>query len=141
MKTLGWGPIRHFKPDEFQDPDRMCATLVRQLDDMRERAGRQVRIHCSFELRDTDFSWHSYHRAVDCHIEGLHWFDQLLMACWFPFTGVGAYPWWNNPGLHLDSRPIQAAARWLSPAKGVYLPLNWASLAGYLKDPEAWKRT
>ena len=36
------------------------------------------------------------------------------------FGGVGFYPWWNNPGFHIDHRPFDKYQRWLSPKEGLY---------------------
>jgi hypothetical protein len=38
------------------------------------------------------------------------------------FNGVGLYPFWNNPGLHVDLR--QKPARWGRNAAGIYVALN-----------------
>jgi hypothetical protein len=44
------------------------------------------------------------------------------------FNGLGFYTYWENPGLHLDTRPRQHKldfdARWMSPAPGVYKPID-----------------
>lgn len=39
------------------------------------------------------------------------------------FTGIGAYPYWHNPGLHVDLGP--ARGHWYEPMEGrPYLALN-----------------
>lgn len=44
-----------------------------------------------------------------------------LSACRYPFTGIGAYPFWApRPGLHLDTKARPLRAFWWVDAAGVY---------------------
>jgi hypothetical protein len=84
----------------------MSAALVVGLDRLRYFVQKPIIIHCGYEARDSG-GWHPHGRAVDLHIEGLHIIEQFLAAARFDiFTGIGLYPWWNYPGLHLDNRPL-----------------------------------
>jgi uncharacterized protein YcbK (DUF882 family) len=130
-----WEQIRHFTPAEkWGDPYAMDLDLVLALDQLREDTGRRVVVHCGREDRPS--GWHPTGRAVDIHINGMDLVDQYLAAERYPaFTGIGVYPWWNNPGLHLDTRPLetgQQGARWGSTGEGVYVPMDSHFLMGNL---------
>lgn len=131
MSGVGWHHVRpHFSPTEkWGDKDKIDARLVFALFDIREHTGRKVIIHCGWEPRKKP-SWHSLYRAVDFHIDGLHVADQFLICSRYDvFNGLGAYPFWHNPGIHADTRPHKLQhrpeARWISTAAGVYVPLTW----------------
>lgn len=131
MSAVGWHYARpHFSPlENWGDPDRIDARLVFALFDIREHTGRKIIIHCGYEPRQKP-SWHSSYLAVDFHINNLHVADQFLLCSRYDvFNGLGAYPWWNNPGIHADTRPNKLRhrpeARWISTGAGMYIPLTW----------------
>ena len=131
-----WGTIEHFTPGEkWGNPEKMETRVVYELDALRRYVDRPIHIHCGFEERTTG-GYHYYGMAVDFHIEGMHMVDQFLAASRFDgFNGLGLYPYWNKPGLHVDCRSKQqryfADARWLSPSKGAYVPLDRETLWRY----------
>ena len=133
-----WKAIRHFRPDspndKWGDPYKMSHRLIFTLDNLREHVGKRINVHCAWESRNTG-GWHPSGNAVDIDIEGLHVVDQYLAASRFDsFNGIGVYPWWRNPGLHLDDRPystkLQEDSRWASTSAGIYVPLDWEFLKG-----------
>lgn len=122
-----WKVVHYFKPEEFGAID-MDGILIYTLDNMRKFVNKKVIIHCGYEERTTG-GYHPKKCAVDLHIEGLNVIDQFLVACRFDnFNGIGIYPYWNSPGLHLDTRPKNLCklydSRWGCNRQGTYVPLN-----------------
>ena len=131
MKTLPafWKTIKHFKPygpDNFGDPYRISRLTVFTLDKFRDYVGKPIHVHCGYEKRKKG-GWHPKGYAVDIHVEGMHVVDQYLAAERFDaFNGIGVYPNWHNPGLHLDTRPhdkTEFDARW-----GCWEPEDYVAL-------------
>lgn len=123
-----WEEIKYFDPtvDNFGDSEKMDYELVLSLDAYRDFIKKPVIVHCGWENRDKGY--HPKGKAVDCHAEGVSVFEQFLTAIRFKsFRGIGVYPWWNKPGLHLDTRyrgkhdPISL---WGSIAPGEYVKLT-----------------
>ena len=132
MTPALWRQVKHFSPDatidNWGDPYKMDVNLVFGLMEMRIYTGRAILVHYGCEKRPSGY--HPPGMAVDINIVGLHVVDQFIVAGRFEvFNGIGVYPWWNSQGLHLDTRPIkdrfQPEARWASPSKGIYVPLDW----------------
>lgn len=133
--TLKWWNenIRHFDPEEFTtwpgiSPnerirttlDYMNPLLGLKLDALREYVGKPIIIHEGYaESGHSENSAHYFGNAVDLHIEGLNLIEQYLVAERFLWGGLGLYPEWNTPGLHLDIREAGAylsykrAKRWM----------------------------
>lgn len=138
MTNLRWCDVKHFKPKEFtykgkDVSNEMDYYLINRLDQFREMVGKPIVIHSSY--RESDTGYHGTGEAVDFHIAGINVFDAFLLAEKSGlFGGIGVYPNWNNPGLHLDIR--QKPSRWgcWTPTdpkkKNIYVPL----------DSEFWKR-
>ena len=101
-----WGIVDHFKTCEnWGDYRKMNVRLIFWLDALRRSVGMPIVIHNGYEEDGhEDGSQHYQGKAVDLHIEGLTVEEQMWEAMSFPFTGMGMYPFWNNPGLHLDTR-------------------------------------
>lgn len=135
---VDWTRVRHFRRDEWRmDPEAILPATVYLLDEMREAAGRPIVIHVA---ADDDRRAHvpgSSHyatefapaTAVDFHIVGMPLLDQWLLAERFPWRGLGIYPFWANPGLHCDLRPVgrehqQMGHRWWRDAEGRYRPID-----------------
>lgn len=129
MTPKDWEKIKCFNLQEnWGDPYRVHKELIFKLDAMREFCKKPIIIHCAFKT--TGHSKQGYHplgMAVDWHIEGMSLLDQFILASRF-FTGIGVYPFWNNPGIHGDIRPItkitDPEARWWRTKSGQYLPLS-----------------
>ena len=141
ITELDWDDVRHFKPKEFKYPDYLEQKLIFAFDDLRDYVDRKFIVHCDFDFRK---GWHSEGFAIDGHFENMHPFDQYEAACRFDdFNGIGFYLWWNNPGIHGDTRPrnkTEHDARWFSPYrekvkgvwKPVYKPITAENLRKYL---------
>ena|SRR6266850_141312 len=131
-----WSTIRHFQRGEFvKDPDKVAWDTVLLLDEMRDVIGSPIHIHIAWDDsgHSTDSSHYTDSRdfatAVDLHFEGLSLLDQWLFAERFPWNGIGLYPYWDHPGLHVDLRRLgrdhpHLGKRWWRDAAGVYQPLN-----------------
>ena len=125
MTPEQWKTILFFNPekDKFGDPGKMDYRLLKALDRLRAYADKPIMIHCGYESRP--MGYHPRGMAVDCHIVGLSLFDQFILALRFKdFTGIGVYPFWNNPGLHLDIREVPIRAVWGSTGRGEYTALT-----------------
>lgn len=128
--SINWKAIKWFKPSEFNYPDKLEPELLDALDIFRTMVNRRIFNHSDY--RPGDSGQHGLGKAVDIHIEGLHVIDQYFLAEKSGlFTGIGVYPYWNNPGIHLDIRTLsagQAGSRWLRNAAGIYVGLNWQNI-------------
>lgn len=124
---VDWTVVKFFKPTEFgQYADEMDAQLIYRIDKLRVQANRPIRINDHF--RPGDKGQHGLGKAVDIVIMGMSLLDQYLLAEKSGlFTGIGLYPYWNTPGIHLDVRDVklgEPGARWGRNAAGVYVALN-----------------
>lgn len=119
----------HFKPEEFGDGwGKLDIVLLLALDSLRSLIGVPVVIHkegiVSSRAASPD-SQHPHGRAVDCHAVGISLAEFWLVAERFPvFRGIGIYPFWANPGLHLDTRPTVLRKRWWRDSDGRYHPVT-----------------
>lgn len=89
---------------------------------LRERLGAPMIVHAGYASHGhAGKSLHYEGRALDFHVPNvsprrvLQVIDEL--GC---FNGVGWYPFWNNPGFHIDNRPAESYQRWRSPKEGIY---------------------
>lgn len=126
---IDWQKVKFFKPTEaWGNPDKLNPALVYALDALRAMTGRKITINNAY--RAGDDKEHGKGNAADIVIEGLSVIDQLIAAERTRlFTGIGIYPYWNKPGLHVDVRdlkPGEHGARWARNEKGVYVALDWA---------------
>ena len=121
-----WKDIPNFSPKEF-GTIQMARKLIYTLQDMRDYTGRKINIHSGFRLGKTGY--HPLKMAVDLDIEGLHVIDQYLIAERFDaFNGIGVYPNWNSPGIHVDVRPYTKHgidSRWGCFESGKYVRLDY----------------
>jgi uncharacterized protein YcbK (DUF882 family) len=119
--------LKYFTRDEaWGDPDKMDHLLLYTLDDLREYVKKPIHVHCGFESRGTG-GFHPLGLAVDLHIENASLWEQFEAAIRFPFRGIGVYPRWNSPGLHLDMRPLPSGsprALWACVKPGVYVDVT-----------------
>ena len=107
-----WGNLEHFYQTEaWGDWMEMDVRLLFCLDRLRARLGRRINIHCGYEQSGhSPRSFHKYGMAVDFDVEGTklsELFDlyRFFQSNWY-FGGIGVYPFWNNPGIHLDVGPV-----------------------------------
>lgn len=126
MDELFWDEIEYFDKDEnWGDWRKVNPYLIKFLDKFRKLVGMPVYINNAYSAGSghNKKSKHYLGEAADIHIKGMNVVDQYLMAekCGL-FNGIGVYPFWNNPGLHVDIRT--KPARWGRNAAGVYVELN-----------------
>lgn len=129
MIKTDWSKVKFFKPEEFNEPDKMDPMIVYSLDRLREIVGRPIIINKDEgTYRPGDKGQHGLGKAVDGFILGLSLIDQFLISEKTRlFSGLGLYPYWNRPGLHWDVRDLQPhepAARWGRNAAGIYVKLD-----------------
>lgn len=137
MNVAAWKMIHNFSWHEFNEPMKMDQDLLFKLDTMRTWVGRPFIVHASYEAEGhAADSLHPYGKAVDGHFEGLTAIEQYMLAEQFNWGGLGFYPHWNQPGLHLDTRfvpPGEKAARWWRDADGIYQPVDLATISDLLR--------
>ncbi len=127
-EQMDWSRIRHFTPDEFDDPNypgshqMMDPLTIIRLDQLRHQTGWKIITHNKFGLRScvcVDKDGHassSLHypphcSAVDFHFDtGIDPRAQVMKVLRSGFTGIGIYyDWhWDNlalpVGFHVDGR-------------------------------------
>lgn len=136
-----WARVRYLTREEWrEDPDRVNPELVYLLDDFRAAVGKPVILHEVWASSGhLPGSSHYTGDAVDCHVAELNLIDQWLAAERFPFVGIGLYPFWVQPGLHLEVRPSgevpSRGRRWWRDAEGRYRPLDRQALTMLLLVP------
>ena len=117
--------------------DDMCKELMLKVQGMREYANVPIIIHCGYELSGhSPDSQHYKKKALDLHMVGLSLADQFLIATRFNFGGLGAYPYWNSPGLHVDTRiipPGKKANRWWRDKDGSYKSIRPSDVLSWMK--------
>lgn len=139
MKKADWNGLDHFTVDEkWGDPYKMDRDLLYLLEYMRILLRRPFIVHCGYQHRPKKpTSQHNYGTAADGHVKGMAFknvvdlFLQSLetltigeVRMLFPkfmagkykdylvadYIGLGIYPHWNRPGIHIDTRLYRA--RW-----------------------------
>ena len=127
--ALDWSKIEFFKREEWvTDPDKVHPDVVYLMDEMRKVAGRPIIIHVAWEpAGHVEGSAHYLGLAVDFHFSGWPLLDQWLFVERFPWEGIGVYPHWNTPGLHVDlyrNKPFRDGRRWWRDVKGKYRAID-----------------
>ena len=131
-----WSSLRHFKRGEFiKDPDKLSWDVILLLDEMRDAAQCPIRIHVGYD--DSGHVVDSGHYAVardfavavDLHFEGWSLLKQWLWAERYTWNGIGLYPHWQHPGLHVDLRRIgrehsNLGRRWWRDKDGIYKAID-----------------
>lgn len=134
--------MRYFRPDEFGPGwGRLDLELLQALDELRELVDAPIVIHADgiVSPRTQLDSQHPLGRAVDCHAVGLPLLDFWLAAERLPaFRGIGLYPYWTHPGLHLDTRRDRRRARWWRDREGRYRALDASALRALMKEDGLW---
>ena len=132
MTNLDWCDIKHFKPSEFSEPNKMDYHFINRLDKFREMIDKPIIIHSSY--RNDPKSKHFEGIAVDMHVVGVDLMDMFLLAEKSDlFKGIGVYPNWNNAGLHIDMRRTEA--RW-----GCWTPTGVEKKGYVVLNSDFWKR-
>ena len=104
--------LSRLSPHEFSHPEMLDTRLLVMLDAMivtetRYHPGLRFIVHSDY--RPGDKGEHGMGRAIDGHFEvageALPVVLQFIMACRYSFSGIGMYPFWHVPGIHIDVRP------------------------------------
>jgi uncharacterized protein YcbK (DUF882 family) len=126
MRNASWKTLNYFTKKEFRkDPNKVHPEIPHLCDAIRERctivvpAPADVKMILHVVWDDTGHSSKSYHykekaMAVDFHIVGVPLPLQYTILTSFRQIGaLGFYPWWNNPGWHMDIRRNDRRIEWL----------------------------
>ena len=114
--------IKHFKPSEFSEPEKISHELLCRLDALREYLGLSIMITSSTEGEHVESSQHYLGKAVDVVIPNYQGslFSLYLIIERFGFRGIGLYPDWKLRGkkiggFHLDVRTVDnyQSAKWI----------------------------
>ena len=130
--------IKNFERSEWATrPSMVNKELIFLVDELtsyvkKRHDGSVCIIHVAYETSGhTQDSQHYHGLAVDLHFSGLALMEQYFCAERFPFTGIGVYPYWNRPGLHLDIRKLanRQGARWWKDKDDEYQELDISLLS------------
>ena len=101
----------HVRLDMFNNIEMMSVETMDLFNKMCEEAmftkNWQHIINSDYRKGDTGF--HGKGEAIDtvfyiAEPGDVNLIEQLIFALRFNFGGVGFYPYWNTPGLHIDTR-------------------------------------
>ena len=125
---INYGIISHFSPKEFQDDmnnPQMDRKFVITLDYFRNWLNIPININYGLGGKHKTDSYHYQGLAVDCYVKEISLFEFFIQAIKFGgFKGIGLYPFWYKPGLHLDSRPSSMINMWGRNSKGKYVSVT-----------------
>jgi hypothetical protein len=136
--------IIHFSPEEFTDVHGMYVPLLLTLDKLRTYMGRAIKVHESnpspaASSSHVPNSRHFVGRAVDCSCTGVPLWAFFLAATRFlEFTGIGVYPYWNSPGLHLEIDDVDMRKYWWRDQVGNYRAINVYDLSEVFTPPSSF---
>lgn len=133
------GNCHFFEPWEFERGGvqwwhKMSPRLLIMLDVFRFQWGKPVHVSTDAgavgrSLGQQSMSQHNVDRwcevrAVDIQPDGINDREDLyrafVLACELGFTGVGVYPHWHRPGLHVDVRHDRQPG----------FPITWGQVMG-----------
>lgn len=139
--SINWDEIKYFKKTEnWGDISKLSPDLVYNLDEFRHLVGKSFMVNNAYTTSGHENkSQHYLGKAVDGYFKGLHWLDQFMLALTYgKFGGVGVYPDWNNPGLHLDVRAkVDGMITTWMRYGGTYMPVTYENISMVLKDTES----
>jgi len=109
LKNFGLTERDIFGREIFRDAFIISADLMMMTDDMVTYAKGVYRnaICIVHDINNGEHSENSLHyngKAIDLHMEGMTLGEQSRIAMRYFFGGMGLYPDWKHPGLHLDIR-------------------------------------
>lgn len=128
--------IKVYSHVNLSDLNPVCYTeLLKQSYFCNNRYGWIAVIHEGFSKTGHTGKTHGLGVAIDVHFEKdgkvVPLFDQFISAIRFDWNGLGLYPFWNSPGLHLDMRKegqFDEAALWWRDENGEYRAINTESI-------------
>lgn len=104
-KDWNWGDLEQVNP-------YLIDILNRYGEYLHNTYGAKIALHNAYSTSGhSKKSQHYKGNACDIHVVGIDLFTAWLASLRFPFTGIGIYPEWNNPGLHLDVRYLDRINR------------------------------
>lgn len=125
---MDWTQIKYFRPEEWQkDPERVSPTLVKVLDEIRRVSLFPIVIHVAWDWAGhSPKSFHYSGLAVDFHWavdpkEFSYGEQFMLLSSFRELGGIGFYPYWNNPGWHVDLRDRNPRLLWYRDENGNYV--------------------
>jgi len=135
MKRDDFKHIRHFSMDEIPGWDKVDLEVIKRLDEMRHTDGEEMGWYfiITSAYREAKpgvrYSFHHDGMAIDGMMIDratrlpLPLLKQYVIAERYNWGGIGLYPFWNRPGLHLDIREYSSfdrQARWWRDRDGTY---------------------
>ncbi len=123
INPLIWPQLLYFNSGEnWGNFERMDVRLLWGLDRVRHDLARRINVNCGYEIEGhVKKSFHKLGMAVDFVVEDsdeaydMYNLYTTILSMWH--GGVGIYPFWNTPGLHLDIGPDRT---WVRDKEGVY---------------------
>ena len=110
-----------------EDLDRIEEQLMIKVDAMvstaKESFGTDVGkfiVHSIVSGGHTPGSKHYSGEAIDGHFTGLNLYQAVMVGLKAGFRGIGYYPWWGSPGIHVDIRSQAHTSVWASFSSGAY---------------------
>jgi len=116
--------IEKMQPETLDEFNRMCKDAL-------DFWGWTHRINSDYRKGDT--GQHGKGRAIDVifHKERLgdvSEIEQFIFALKYKWTAIGAYPYWNTPGLHVDTRPERRLFWWRDKKKKYHYTFNYKDI-------------
>jgi len=102
---------------------KISFNAMKKVQAFRTRINRSVHFNSITEGKHSKNSQHPLGKAFDLRIGGrgnIKWNDMVEAAIEVGFKGIGFYPWWNTPGLHLDDRD-GSFQMWIRDESGKYV--------------------
>ena len=118
----------------FGDAFIISSDLMMTIDDMvtfakQEYPGAYCMVHDINRGEHSENSLHYQGKAIDLHMEGMTPGQTARIAMRYFFGGIGIYPDWKHPGLHLDIR--NNPTTWVQ-RSGQYIYI-WPEFEGFLR--------
>lgn len=132
---INWKKVVNFSKKEWtKEPDKVSSALVFEVDKLTTYAKEQFvnsvcLIHVAYDNEGhVTGSQHYMGNAVDLHFAGVPLISQFLLALQFGFSGIGVYPYWKHPGLHLEIEDFMPERRklWWRTEDGEYRTVHEA---------------
>lgn len=128
-EQAGQDMLEYFSPKEFGYPHKMNSITLFELDRMRGEEGKHagIIITINSDFRPDDKRSHGSGLAIDLVIrdketkEPLPVLEQFFIAARYNWKGIGMYPFWDTPGIHVDMQGLCARKRfWWRDVEGGY---------------------